>query len=227
MDMRDAKAPLKRDRQGRSDHFRQTGLPKWLLAIAVIELFDENECFTAECVWEGVGVKAKSWICNVVPARAGQRMAFPYTAIVSESPPDAPMRREQAQLVRAPERRRCDETCGIGNSAGWRGARAWSMMSDWAKCSLWSRQYFDQQSADLRRNTFKAFTDAVNLVKGKHSPRNDLAARASQDLKNRDPPFKKGAEQGVLALSNPILIVALQPDLYNAAGPWKDVANRG
>jgi hypothetical protein len=39
----------------------------------------------------------------------------------------------------------------------------------------------------------------VNLVKGKHNPSNDLAARASQDLKNRNPTFKKGPEQSVLA----------------------------
>jgi hypothetical protein len=42
----------------------------------------------------------------------------------------------------------------------------------------------------------------VNLVKGKHNPSNDLAARASQNLKNRNPTFKnrnptfkKGPEQ--------------------------------
>jgi hypothetical protein len=52
---------------------------------------------------------------------------------------------------------------------------------------------------ELRNNTLKAFTDAVNLVKGKHNPPNHLAAGTSQDLENRNPTFDKVPEQGVLA----------------------------
>lgn len=68
-----------------------------------------------------------------------------------------------------------------------------------AKSSPRLRQYLDQQSSELRNNALKALTDAVNFVKGKHNPSDDLAARTSQDLEYRNSTLNEGPEQSVFA----------------------------